>query len=245
MKILSREFWGTVLIFLGVVLFLAVLYDSVRPFFPNAVQDETAQKIVNAVVSLFKRGAAATPPAEQPPAGQPPSDQPPPEQPPPAAQPPPPPPPPLRTDGFLTDNIYQTKGDYFLWVWEVLPGKKRGDKVKVEIAHPVAGENGAFEIVAFADTDGDGKPDKEIARSEELSAENPGDWSSLEFTTPEKRIFVGYAWTDRSGVYIYRGNGGWPLPDSPFDNRFYYSVAGADSQSAGPAFTNLKVSFPD
>jgi hypothetical protein len=117
--------------------------------------------------------------------------------------------------------------------------------VKVEIAHPVAGEKGAFEIVAFADTDGDGKPDKEIARSEELAAAAPGGWSSFEFTTPEKRIFVGNAWPDRKDVYIYRGNGGWPLADSPLESRFYYSVAGADSRSAGPAFTNLKVSFPD
>jgi len=241
MKILSREFWGTVLIFLGVVLFLAVLYDSVRPFFPNAVQDETARRIVNAVVSLFKRGGAATPPAEQPPAGQPPAGQPPSEQPAPAAQPPPP----LRTDGLLTDSIYQTKGDYFIWVWEVRPGKKRGDKVKVEIAHPVAGEKGAFEIVAFADTDGDGKPDKEIARSEELAAAAPGGWSRFEFTTPEKKIFVGCAWPERSDVYLYRGNGPWPLQDSPFENRFFLIIAGADSQSAGPAFTNLKVSFPD
>jgi len=235
MKIMSREFWGTILIFLGVLLFLAVLYDAVRPFFPNTPQDQTVKKIVDAVVGIFQRGEKATPP----PAGGPPPGEPPPV----TAEPLVPPPP--RPDGLITADVYPTRGDYYLWVWELRPEKKAGDKVKVEIAHAEAGETGAFEIVAFADTNGDGQPDKEIARSEKFRADQPGDWSSLEFSTPEKRIFVGCAWPDRTGVILYRGNGPWPLADSPFADRFIYSVAGPDSQSAGPAYTNLKVSFPD
>jgi hypothetical protein len=241
MKIFSREFWGTVLIFLGVLLFLAVLYDAVRPFFPNTPHDETVKKLVDAVAGFFKRGEEGSPPpAAQPPPAGPASAEPP-------AFPPlqPPLPPPNRPDGLLTGDIYQTRGDYYLWVWELRPEKKTGDQVKVEIAHAEAGDNGAFEIVAFADTNGDGQPDQEIARSEKFKAEKPGDWSGLEFTTAEKRIFVGCAWPGREGAVIYRGNGAWPLPDSPFADRFIYSVAGQDSQSAGPAYTNLKVSFPE
>ena len=239
MKIFSREFWGTVLIFLGVLLFLAVLYDAVRPFFPSTPQDQLVQKIVNSVTGFLRPGEAAAPtggeppPPEGPAAGQP------------APMPPLPPPVPApRPDGLLTGDVYQTRGDYYLWVWEVRPDKKTGEAVKVEIAHAAPGDAGAFEIVAFADGNGDGQPDREIARSDRREAEKAGDWSSLEFSSPEKRIFVGCAWPGRTGTILYRGNGPWPLSDSPFADRFVYSAAGPDSQSAGPAYTNMKVSFP-
>lgn len=227
MKILSREFWGTILIFVGLMVFLFVLYDSIRPFFPLSAQDPLAKKITGFFSSLFNRSGASPDASPPPPA--------PPAPPAPGASPP----------GLLTGGVYQAKGDYCLWVWGVKPEKKAGDKVTVEIAHPVAGEKGAFQVVAAADTNGDGKPDREIARSKILSAEQPRAYSSFTFTTPEKAIFVGNAWPERDGVSIYRGNGPWPIADSPFQDHFYLEIGPGDNQPAGPAFTNMKISFSD
>ncbi len=229
MKIFSREFWGTVLIWFGVVIFLAVIYDAVRPVFPR----ESPYPFIRSI-QAFLRGESARKPevtatvkTEHPPRR----------------------PPLFRGDetpgGLLTTATYQPPAEHRQWVWEIKPGSKTGKTVSVEIAHAAPGQSGGFSILAYADTDGDGFPDRKVAESAFLTAEKSGQWSTFTFTSGEKTLFVGNSWPEGANTVIFRGNGLWPLAEPLLEGRFYYAVAGADSRSAGPAFTNLRVHFSD
>lgn len=234
MKIISRQFWGTVLIWIGVIIFGAVIYNTVRPYFPP----RSPYLWVGQVQSFLTRHKIERPPTAQP-----------------AGPRPHRPPPPARQwskNGYLTNNIYQTRGNYHLWAWRIDPEKKTGETVVAEVAHAAAGKKGGFWIVAYADTDGDDKPDREIARSDYLTTEEPGQWSKFEFKTKEKRIFVGSTWPPGSNTWVYRGKGPWPAVNCPFESRggsyaplFFHTISAQDARSAGPAITNIKVSFSD
>ena len=232
MKTFSRNTWGSFLIVLGVLILLIALYDSIRPFFPHRPQYSFISNFTSKVPGYLdfskllpsgktSRGASRPRPAAKPPVL--PSGR--------------------QVKGGLTSNIHQTKGNYNLWVWGVNPERKTGNKVTVKIPHAATGEKGGFHIIAYADTNGDGKPDKEIAKSDYLTASQPGDWSSFEFETPEERIFVGNTWPARKNVWIFRGNGPWPRAGGIFEDRFYHTIKPGHASSAGPAYTNLKVGF--
>lgn len=96
-------------------------------------------------------------------------------------------------------------------VWKLPPcgGRRRYD---VAIAHPEPGRESAFYYVAYADTDGDGLPDKLVARSDLAQADKPGQWTCWAFDTDDEAVFVGNAW-DRAGVLHFCGRG-----DRPEDN---------------------------
>ena len=142
---------------------------------------------------------------------------------------------------LLTKGTYPTRGRYNLWAWEVKPELRPGTRVTVEVAHPLADQEGGFHIAAWADTDGDGIPDREIARSPFFAVRHPGDWSSFEFATERKKIFVGNSWPSDKFMLVYRSNGDWPLGTRNLENYFYYRQDRRKLQRAGPAFTNMKV----
>ncbi len=230
MKIFSSHFWGTVLIWIGVALFIFVIYDSVRPYFPSDSPYDWVRKL-----GRFQK---ADRPGRPPPTRR--DD----------APRPPLPPIQVRPDGLLTTNVYKTPSDFKLWVWGILPEKKTGETVEVEIAHAAAGREGGFWIVAYADTSGDGKPDREIARSDYLTSEAPAQWSSFTFKTEEERIFVGCTWPP--DTLVYRSSGPWPISGYPFESRggqyaplFFHTISPREARSAGPAITNMRVSFSD
>ncbi len=233
MKITSSQFWGTVLIWIGVIIFLVVIYDSVRPYFPA----DSPYPWVRSWFSSRRTDRSGGPPSSQGQEGR--------SQPRPPAR--------VRPDGFLTTNIHETQGNYHLWVWGVQPEKKTGETVEVRIAHAAAGEEGGFTIVAFADTDGDAEPDREIARSAYLTSEKPGQWSSFTFKTGEELIFVGCTWPPGSNTRVYRDNGPWPsTAEYPFESRggnhaplFFHTISPREVRSAGPAITNMQVRFAD
>jgi len=229
MKLPGRQFWGSVLIGIGVFILLAVICDSIQPYFPPAPPSSLLDK-----VSSFCRERFSPHP---PPPGKPPS-------PPPSRTRRASPPPVLTPDGLLTPVVHHTGDQYHLWVWGIKPERKTGDRVKVEIAHGAAGEEGGFQIVAYADTDGDSQPDREIARSDFLIGGETGDWSSFEFRTGEEKIFVGNIWPEGKNTQVFRGNGPWPNRDCPFEDLFYHYIAPDKKVTAGPAYTNMKVSFP-
>lgn len=228
MKMFSSQFWGTVLIWVGVVIFLIVIYDSVRPYFPA----DSPYPWVRSLFSSRRAGGPSSPRRQE-------------SRPRPPAR--------VRPDGFLTTNVHETKGNYHLWVWGILPEKKTGETVEVKIAHAAAGEDGGFWIVAYADTDGDTKPDRQIARSGYFTAEKTGQWSAFSFKTGEELIFVGCTWPPRSNTRVYRDNGPWPSePEYPFESRggkhaplFFHTITPPEVRSAGPAITNMQVRFPD
>jgi len=228
MKFFSRRFWGNALIALGIALFLAVAYDSISPLFPT----DPGGGALTWVENLFKKSPEGQDDAQD--------SRRPPERRAPRAMPAN-----AAAQGLLTLNVHNTKDNYHLWVWRVKPGKKTGEKVTVEIAHAAPGEEGGFYIIAFADRNGDGNPDREIARSEFLTSEEAGKYSSFSFNCPDRVIFVGCTWPGSKNTRVYRGSGGWPGSDPDFDDRFFHVVNGFETQSAGPAYTNLKVAFPD
>lgn len=143
--------------------------------------------------------------------------------------------------GFLTRGTYPTRGRYNLWIWAVRPELHSGTRVTVRVAHPLAGQDGGFHIVAWADTDGDNTPDREIARSPFLTSPRPGDWSSFKFETEEKKIYVGNSWPPDRFMLVYRSNGDWPPAIENLENYFYYRQGRRKLQRAGPAVTNMKV----
>lgn len=230
MKIFSRQFMGTALIWLGVIFFLAVIYDSVRPYFPRRIK----YSFVNKIQNLFKSAKTRFPFSRT-------------TSPPRAAavekstgrQPPPKPKLPL-SNKFLTHNIYHPGQTYHLWVWGVKPELKTGKKIKLEMAHAAPGKEGGFWMVAYADTNGDGKPDQQIAKSGYFEAEKTGQWSVWELETDKERIFVGNTWPEDIEAAVYRDNGPWP--QGPFEGIFYHRISPIQR---GAAFTNMRISFLD
>jgi len=91
--------------------------------------------------------------------------------------------------------------DHRVQAWKLPPGKGRRT-IRVSMAHAKAGEAGAFRYVAYADADGDGKPDTVIGHSPLAVAEKDGGWTSWQFTTDRPVVFVGNTWW-QGGTPIY------------------------------------------
>ncbi|HUT59284.1 MAG TPA: hypothetical protein VNA25_15650 [Phycisphaerae bacterium] len=88
-------------------------------------------------------------------------------------------------------------------VWKLKSGRGRRRYV-VSMAHPEAGEFGAFRYVAYADTDGDGRPDTLIACSPPASAAVAGGWTRWSFETAYPAVFVGNTWPDADTTTYFR-----------------------------------------
>ena len=89
-------------------------------------------------------------------------------------------------------------------VWKLPPAKGKRTYT-VAMAHPEAGRFGAFRYIAYEDTDGDGRPDKLIARSPLATANAPHEWTQWAFTTTGASVYVGNAWEEGNvGVYCHR-----------------------------------------
>ena len=113
------------------------------------------------------------------------------------------------------------------------------------MAHPEAGRFGAFHYVAYADTDGDGAPDRLIGNSPLAVAALPGAWTGWNFQTAAESVFVGNTWPHpRTAVYYcpsadapagWKGVGGDVYVSSVF--------GGVPSWASpyGPYLSNLQV----
>lgn len=227
MRIFSRDFWGTVLIWLGLAIFLIVIFDIIRPVFP----EHSRYPLIQSIQSFFSR-----------------EPQPRPRQDPSSSSAPRPETPRLQIphgSRMLTTDVFSPGNQYHLWVWAVKPNHRTGKLVRVEAAHAVGGPQGGFFIIAYADTDGDGMPDREVAKSGFLIAGKTGQWSTFTFSAGEEPLFIGQAWAEDQEAVTFRGNGEWPEKDFPLQGRFFYLIDGAGSRSAGPAYTNIRISFAD
>lgn len=98
-------------------------------------------------------------------------------------------------NGIATPTDRTAALPHHVQVWKLAAGADGQRVVHVSMAHPEAGAMSAFHYVAYADTDGDGKPDKLIARSPQAAADKPGAWTEWSFPTAEKAVFVGKAWS--------------------------------------------------
>jgi len=117
----------------------------------------------------------------------------------------------------------------------------------VSMAHAEAGPFGAFHYVAYADTDGDGLPDRLIGRSPLVTASAAGDWTDWQFTTDQQVVFVGNAWTNPdTTIYLdqaesdRRGETWRGLSNDVYVSGFFGGVPSWQSPF-GPYLTNIRV----
>ena len=87
-------------------------------------------------------------------------------------------------------------------VWR-LPDDRRKRKCVVYMGHGRAGLAGAFYYVAYADTTGDGLPDKLIGRSSLAQAVRAARWTKWEFVTDYCSVFIGNAWRSADTAVYY------------------------------------------
>ncbi len=145
----------------------------------------------------------------------------------------------VRRQEYLTERTLLA--DYYnLQVWEVNPWRRRSDRMVLEAAHAAPGEEGGFQLVVYADTDGDGVPDRLVAESPYMTAEKKGQWSSFTFTTDRKHIFVGMTWPRGSKTRVYYERLLWP--DDLFPERMYYRTSPSPA-TAHPVLTNMRLTF--
>ncbi len=113
--------------------------------------------------------------------------------------------PPEKSDfGIVTPTTKKAVLPHRVHVWKLPPGKGKRTYA-VSMKHPEAGRLGAFRYVAYADTNGDGAPDKFVAQSDLASAKTPGEWTQWTFSTSSPSVFAGCAWTEpTAGVYCQR-----------------------------------------
>ena len=137
-------------------------------------------------------------------------------------------------------NISNTKHN--VQVWEVSSEFTKKAEYEIKIKHAVAGEVGSFYIIAWADTNNDGKPDMEVGRSDLKTASKDGEWSSWNFKSDYNRIFVGNTWSS-SNEKMYYQIGGTIDGYNGLSNTVYFSRTfnGKPNQSVSPRFTNIKV----
>lgn len=121
-------------------------------------------------------------------------------------------------------------------VWEVVPPPAKGSGVVVEMAHARVGEEGAFRFVVYADTEGDGLPDRLVAESPPQRADRPDQWSRWEFTAPGGRIFVGSRW--QLGAWVFIGSPPWP--EAGLGETMFYSRGGVP-RSRSSRIGNLRL----
>ncbi len=127
-------------------------------------------------------------------------------------------------------------------VWEILSDINLSGTYEISIKHAVAGDKGSFYIIAWADTDNNGIPDKEIGRSDLKTALHDGDWSTWKFSSDYEKIFVGNTW-NRTDEKMYYQMGGTVTGYEGLSNTVFFSRAfnGIPNQSTGPRYTNIKV----
>lgn len=145
----------------------------------------------------------------------------------------------LLTERRITDRVATPA--HRIQIWMILPDRKESNRIKVEASHALPGEEGGFFLVAYADTDGDGLPDRRLGRSSFLTGSGKDDWSEWEFSSDEKVLFVGNCWGKPTPVYY--GHGEWT--NDLFSATMYYANRPdiTPRLTVSPKITNLRVTF--
>ncbi len=129
-----------------------------------------------------------------------------------------------------------------LSVWPIFPEFCGAGRYRVSIKHAIAGAQGAFYMVAWADTNGDDTPDTEIGRSDKKVASRRDEWSTWEFRAGQKGIFVGFGLERDTSFYWHDGEpGGW----FGLGNACFYSgdLNQVPSRQVSPRYTNIRVAW--
>ena len=108
-----------------------------------------------------------------------------------------------KTIGVVKPIDDQVVPGHRVQVWQ-MPKAKGKRTYNVSMEHAEGGNGGAFYYVAYADSDGDGRPDKVIARSPKATADKGGQWTSWSFDTDAESVFVGNAWANKDATIYAR-----------------------------------------
>ena len=108
-----------------------------------------------------------------------------------------------KTIGVVKPIDDQVVPGHRVQVWQ-MPKAKGKRTYDVSMEHAEAGNGGAFYYVAYADSDGDGRPDKVIARSPKATADKGGQWTTWSFDTDAESVFVGNAWANKDTTIYAR-----------------------------------------
>jgi len=147
-----------------------------------------------------------------------------------------------RPFGTVGDAVTETAQlGHVCQVWQIESTHAVGTRYAVSIKHAAPGQAGAFHIAAMADSSGDGVPDTLIGVSPLRMAKAAGEWSSWEFQTRHKRLFVGNCWGGRPTLY-YRNEAGL-AGYVGLSSRMYYgrTFGKVPTSRAGPRYTNIRV----
>jgi len=126
-------------------------------------------------------------------------------------------------------------------VWQILPDYAVGTRYSISVQHAAAGPAGGFFLIAFADTTGDGRPDKLIGMSPPCIAFRQGQWSTWEFQTPHKTIFVGNCWKKTPRGYYHSGS--HPQGYTGLSGRMYVGRSPSEipTQAVMNRYVNIRV----
>lgn len=141
-------------------------------------------------------------------------------------------------EGMLTTAAREV--GHNVQAWKIKPEKKKSDNIVLKMAHAASGIEGTFRMVAYADTNNDGTPDKLIAQSPFLEVKEAGSWSTWTFYAKDEVIFVGNMWYGASRIYY--DNGSWPY-ELLEETMFYSNSGDIPTLRVAPKITNIMVSF--
>jgi len=146
---------------------------------------------------------------------------------------------PFGTVGETVQNV--TSVGHCVQVWRVLGDYPPGTRYRVSIQHALAGKWGGFRICAWADTNADGVPDTRIGLSKAGLATKAGEWSTWEFHTRHRAVFVGNCFPPGTQIYYESKR---PVQGcTGLDSRLYCArrVEGPPTEVSGTRYTNIKV----
>ena len=149
-----------------------------------------------------------------------------------------------RPSGFV-NSVADT--GHQVQVWEVTAPVEEGREYALAAQHAAAGTRGAFHVVVWTDTTGDGKPDTEVGRSKLFRASKAGRWSDWTFAAPATPVFVGMCWPQEDELVFYQKDGGRPKVHEGLGDTVFYSLTfdGMPDQQARRRHTNLRVHVDD
>jgi hypothetical protein len=133
---------------------------------------------------------------------------------------------------------------HFVQAWKLTDLNSGRKTIRVQMQHAVKGKRGAFQLVAWTDSNHDGLPDTEIARSQIVTPDSKHLWSELTFQTESNDVFVGNRWKRHDSILFYGMNylpKGW----EGLSHEVYFSRTAGEmpTQLVGPRCTNLRVSI--
>lgn len=148
----------------------------------------------------------------------------------------------IGTAGSLVTAVRRIPGPR-IQTWRVPREDVEPGRYELSMQHAAAGQAGSFQLIAFADTNDDGRPDREIGRSDLKTARSPGEWSTWQFDAPAGALCVGNSWGPWTALLYYQM--GPPVPEGYIvlgvDNLYSCSSNEVPGTAVAMRFTNIRL----